>query len=432
MRMYDIIKKKRDGGELTKEEINFFVEGYTNGDIPDYQASALLMAIYFNKMSENETLALTYAVAASGDKLDLSGVKGFKVDKHSSGGVGDKTTLVVAPMVAACGVKVAKMSGRGLGHTGGTIDKLEAIPSFNTSMSIAKFMDTVNKTGIAIVGQSGELAPADKKLYALRDVTATVDSLPLIASSIMGKKLAADDDGIVLDVKVGSGSFNKTYERASELAKIMVKIGNAAGKKTVAVLSDMNRPLGRTVGNSLEVIEAVDTLNGRGEPRFTDLCIRLAAEMLFVASYGTKAECERLAKETITKKTALGKLREMVIAQGGDVKYIDDTSLFDTGKTFDVKSQKSGFICSIDTEKYGIASLLLGAGRNKKEDKIDFAAGIEVVKNLGDSVNEGDVIAVLHATDVLKFAPSAAALLEAVVIGTVKPDDTDVVLGVIK
>ena len=430
--MYDIIKDKRDGKELTGAQIDFFIDGYTRDEIPDYQASALVMAVFINGMSEREAVDLTLAIANSGDKMDLSGIEGFKVDKHSSGGVGDKTTLVAAPIAAACGVRVAKMSGRGLGHTGGTIDKLESIPGFRTSLTRDEFTAVVNKAGLAVAGQSGELAPADKKLYALRDVTATVDCTALIASSIMGKKLASADDGIVLDVKVGTGSFNKTAERAQELARLMVKIGCSAGKRTIAVLSDMNRPLGKTVGNALEVIEAVETLGGNGEERFTRLCVYLAAKMLFTASRGTLEECEQLAQNALNSGRALQKLREMVIAQGGDISYIDDTSLFDTGITYEVKSPESGYICSVDTEKYGVASLLLGAGRNTKDEKIDFCAGIEVIKNLGDSVRKGETVAVLHASDAHKFACAAETVLDALSFGSEKPEDNDIILGTVE
>lgn len=431
MRTYDVIKKKRDGQALTKEEIDFFVKGYTCGDIPDYQASALLMAVFFKGMNEEETVFLTKAVADSGEKMDLSAINGFKVDKHSSGGVGDKTTLVVAPIVASCGVKVAKMSGRGLGHTGGTIDKLEAIPGFRTALTPAEFAETVNKTGLAIVGQSGELAPADKKLYALRDVTATVDSLPLIASSIMGKKLASADDGIVLDVKVGSGSFNKTLDDGLALARLMVKIGNSAGKKTVAVLSDMGRPLGRTVGNALEVIEAVDTLKGNGEPRFFDLCICLASQMLFVAGKGDLDTCKALAGRAVTSGRAFDKLKETVSAQGGNTAYIDDTSLFNLGKTYSVSAQKEGYIVAIDTEKFGLASLLLGAGRNTKDDIIDSSAGIEVIKNVGDRVLEGQTVAVLHASNDRLFTAAEKMLLSSLTIGDTKPASENIVLDIV-
>ena len=287
MRMYDIIRKKRDGGELSKEEINFFIDGYVKGDIPDYQASALLMAIFFNGMSFDETVALTFAVRDSGQRLDFSSIKGVRVDKHSTGGVGDKTSLVVAPLVASLGVKVAKMSGRGLGHTGGTIDKLESIPGFKTDISEEEFLKNVNDIGVCIVGQNKDLAPADKKLYALRDVTATVDSLPLVVSSIMGKKLAADDDCIVLDVKTGSGAFAKTIEESRTLAKTMVEIGKQAGKKMLALITDMDRPLGDAIGNTLEVKEAIDTLNGHGPADFTDICVILATNMLYLAGNGS-------------------------------------------------------------------------------------------------------------------------------------------------
>lgn len=432
MRMYDIIMKKKNGGALSRDEILFFVEGFTAGVIPDYQASALLMAICFAGMTDEETLALTLAIADSGNKMDLSAVSGFKVDKHSSGGVGDKTTLVVAPIVASCGAKVAKMSGRGLGHTGGTIDKLEAIPGYKTMLPKEQFVDIVNRVGVSVVGQSGELAPADKKLYALRDVTATVDSVPLIASSIMGKKLASANDGIVLDIKVGSGSFNKTPGRAKALAEVMVNIGNRAGKKTVAVLTDMNRPLGKTVGNALEVIEAIRTMKNEGDSRFTQLCLTLAAKMLEIAGFGSSKDCYALAQEALTSGRALVKFREMVQAHGGDVRYIDDEAMFDVGKTHTVNAERDGFITSIDTEAYGVASLLLGAGRSTKDAAIDMCAGIEVIKNLGDKVKKGEPVAVLHAKDSSNFSSAESKLLESLTVSQAPPESAEIILGVIE
>ena len=400
MRMYDIIKKKRDGLALTTAEINFFVEGFTKGEIPDYQAAALCMAIYYKGMNIEETTALTFAVRDSGDKLDFSNIKGLRVDKHSTGGVGDKTSLIVAPIVASYGIKLAKMSGRGLGHTGGTIDKLEAIPGFNTDLPIEEFERIVNETGIAIVGQSAELAPADKKLYALRDVTATVDSMPLIASSIMGKKLAADDDCIVLDVKTGSGSFMKTIEDSKALARIMVDIGKNAGKRTLALITDMDIPLGNAIGNALEVKEALEVLNGKGPADLTEVCLSLASNMLYLAEKGSIEECEKMAKDAITNGQALNTFVEMVKAQGGDYRYILNPELFKVADySYEVRATQSGYIYSVDTEGYGIASLLLGAGRNVKEDKIDFSAGIILKAKTGDFVKEGGFTDVRAADD---------------------------------
>ena len=428
MRMYDIIKKKRDGGELSGEEIKFFIEGVTDGSIPDYQISALCMAIYFRGMNVRETSDLTFAVRDSGDRLNFSEIEGIRVDKHSTGGVGDKTSLVVAPIVASLGVKVAKMSGRGLGHTGGTIDKLEAIEGFKTTLSDADFIKQVNDIGFAIVGQSRQFAPADKKLYALRDVTATVDSMPLIASSIMGKKLAADDDCIVLDVKTGSGSFMKSVEDSKALASLMVDIGKRAGKKMVALITNMDRPLGYAIGNSLEVIEAVETLKGRGPEDFTEVCLTLAAHMLSLAGKGTVEECALLAKNTILNGSALAKFIEVVKAQGGDYRLIEDTSRFKrTRYSHEVKSTKRGYILKADTEKYGLASLALGAGRNTAEDEIDYSAGIMLAKKTGDFVVEGEVIATLYSNNKSSFAGAERTLLEATVIEKDKPEDEPLV-----
>jgi len=385
MRMYDIIQKKRDGNPLSEAEIQWFIENYVQGNIPDYQVAALCMAIYFRGMNLEETTALTFAVRDSGERLDFSEINGLRVDKHSTGGVGDKTSLVVAPIVASLGVKVAKMSGRGLGHTGGTIDKLEAIPGFNTDIPVDEFKKIVNRVGIAIVGQTASLAPADKLLYALRDVTATVDSLPLIVSSIMGKKLAADDDCIVLDVKTGSGSFMKTPEKSRELAEWMVQIGKRAGKRMRALITDMDRPLGYAIGNSLEVIEAIETLNGNGPKDLTELCIALAAHILNLAEKGSYAECEKLAKDAIASGTALKTFADMVDAQGGDKEWILHPEKFPKAKyEYVVTAKKEGYITGVDTESYGVASLLLGAGRNTKEDVIDPAAGIYLCAKTGD------------------------------------------------
>jgi len=430
VRMYDVIKNKRDGKELTTEEIYYFISGYVNGEIPDYQASALCMAIYFNGMSLRETTDLTLAIRDSGDKLDFSAIKGIRVDKHSTGGVGDKTSLVVTPIVASLGVKVAKMSGRGLGHTGGTIDKLESIPSFNTTLSQKEFEKIVNEIGIAITGQSGELAPADKLLYALRDVTATVDSMPLIASSIMGKKLAADDDCIVLDVKTGSGSFMKTLDDSKKLAELMVGIGKQAGKKMLALITDMDIPLGNAIGNSLEVIEAIETLKGNGPKDFTKVCIALATDMLYLAEKGTREECEIAVKNSIKDGTALEAFAKMVKAQGGDADCIFDTSKFPTSKySYEVKAQQDGFVYSVDTEGYGVASLLLGAGRNTKEDKIDYSAGIVLKAKTGDKISRGDTIAMLFANDEKLFAAAEKKLVDSTEIRPEKPTKRPLVLA---
>lgn len=429
MRMYDIIRKKRDGGELTTEEIKFFIEGYVDGSIPDYQASALLMAIFFKGMSNRETADLTFAVRDSGQRLDFSSINGIRVDKHSTGGVGDKTSLVVAPLVASLGVKVAKMSGRGLGHTGGTIDKLEAIPGFQTDLSEEEFLKNVNEIGVCIVGQNRDLAPADKKLYALRDVTATVDSLPLIVSSIMGKKLAADDDCIVLDVKAGSGAFAKTVEDSKRLASVMVDIGKRAGKKMLALITDMDRPLGNAIGNTLEVKEAIDTLNGHGPEDFTEICMVLASNMLYLAGKGSIEECESMVKRAIDDGSALETFKKMVIAQGGDIECIENPDKFEKAPySLDVKAEKSGYIVRVDTEGYGIASLLLGAGRNTKEESIDFSAGIILKKKTGDYVNKGDVIATLYTSNEAKFEASKAKFLSSTEIADKAPEARPLVL----
>lgn len=422
--MYDIIKKKRDGGELSTEEIRYFINGVTDGSVPDYQAAALCMAIYFKGMSVRETCDLTYAVRDSGDTLDFSAVNGLRVDKHSTGGVGDKTSLVVGAVVASFGVKVAKISGRGLGHTGGTIDKLEAIEGFNTAIPHADFIRQVNEIGFAIVGQSGELTPADKKLYALRDVTATVDSMPLIAASIMGKKLAVGDDCIVLDVKTGSGSFMKTVEDSVALARLMVDIGKNAGKKIVALITNMDRPLGYAIGNSLEVIEAVETLKGRGPKDLTEVCTELAAYMLSLAGKGSVETCKRLVAQSIANGSAFEKLKQMVKAQGGDVKLIDDTANFKKAKySHKVICANRGYICKSDTEAYGLASLALGAGRNALGDKIDYSAGIILNKKTGDFVEEGEEIATLYSNDKSSFERAEKILLSATEIKDSKPGE---------
>ena len=423
MRMYDVIKKKRDGGVLSSEEIRAFVEGYTDGSIPDYQAAALCMAIYFRGMNDEETTELTLAVRDSGEKLDVSGIKGLRVDKHSTGGVGDKTSLVVAPIVASLGLTVAKMSGRGLGHTGGTVDKLEAIPGFCTDLAVSEFERIVNETGIAIVGQSATLAPADKKLYALRDVTATVDSMPLIASSIMGKKLAADDDCIVLDVKTGSGSFMKSVEDSRTLAKLMVAIGKRAGKRISALITDMDRPLGYAVGNSLEVVEAIETLQGKGPEDLLELSLALAAQILFLADKGTLEECRAIAQDAITSGKALETFARMVAAQGGNAEFIYHPENFAKAPyTREVKVTESGYIAAVNTEQYGLASLLLGAGRNTKEDEIDLTAGYMIQKKTGDAVKAGDTLAVLYTSNQSLLDAAERTLLNATTITAEAPE----------
>ncbi len=425
MRAYDIIKKKRDGQALSDEEIRGFIEGYVKGEVEDYQAAALCMAIYFRGMDVRETTALTLAVRDSGDRLDFSGIKGTRVDKHSTGGVGDKTSLVVTPIVASCGVKVAKMSGRGLGHTGGTIDKLESFPGFDTSLPTEEFERIVNEVGIAIVGQSKNLAPADKLLYALRDVTATVDSMPLIASSIMGKKLAADDDCIVLDVKTGSGAFMKTTGDSIALAKLMVDIGKRAGKKMLALITDMNRPLGNAIGNTLEVVESIDVLKGKGPQDLTYLCAELATDMLaLTGEHGDREECRRKVEESVKSGAALETLAKMVEAQGGNKDYVYNTDLFERAKyEYTVKAEKDGYITEVDTEGYGTASLMLGAGRNTMADKIDYSAGIMLIAKTGDFVKAGDPIAKLYASDETLFEKSAERLLAATTVGDKAPEE---------
>ncbi len=423
MRIYDLIIKKRNGNVLTEEEINYIIKEYVDGNVPDYQMSAFLMAVYFKGMTEKETLYMTNAVAHSGDMVDLSKIEGIKVDKHSTGGVGDKTTLIIAPIVAACGVKVAKMSGRGLGHTGGTVDKMESIPGMKTSLSEEEFFDVVNKVGFSVIGQTGNLAPADKKLYALRDVTATVDSIPLIAVSIMSKKLAAGSDCILLDVKTGSGAFMKTVEDSIALAKEMVSIGENANKRTVALITDMDIPLGRNIGNSLEVIEAVNTLKGEGPDDLFEVCIELASNMLYLAGKGNIDECKKMAKSTIEDGSALDRLIEMVEAQGGDSSVIKDTNNFAKAKfSMDVVAKSAGYITFMDTEKCGIASSMLGAGRETKDSIIDYSAGIIINNKVGDYVKEGQIIATLYADKEELFEAAGKKYVEAITIEDKEPD----------
>ncbi len=418
MRMYDLIEKKKHGGSLTRQELHDMVQGFVAGGIPDYQMAAMLMAVYFKGMGQEEITDLTLEMAASGDMVDLSGIQGVKVDKHSTGGVGDKTTLVIGPLVASLGVKVAKMSGRGLGHTGGTVDKLESIPGFETAIPRERFFEIVNETGIAVIGQSGNMVPADKKLYALRDVTATVDSIPLIASSIMSKKIAAGSDGIVLDVKTGSGAFMKDLEDAIALAKEMVAIGTGAGRTCCALITDMDTPLGLAVGNSLEVEEAIETLKGQGPEDLTEVCLQLAAHMLFMAGKGDVNTCYEVARKALLDGRGLKTLAAMVKAQGGDPSYILEPERFEKAAcSFRVLAEEEGYITRIDTAACGIASVMLGAGRSRKEDRLDYTAGMQLYKRYGDFVAKGDVIAVLYASRKELFAEASKKLLSAYTIG---------------
>lgn len=423
MKMYDLINKKKKKETLTKEEIEFMVQGFTNGTIPDYQMSAFLMAVCLNGMNQEETAALTVAMANSGDILDLSQIHGVKVDKHSTGGVGDKTSLVLSPMIAALGVPVAKMSGRGLGHTGGTIDKLESFPGFSTTISTEQFIQNVNKVKMAIVGQTANLAPADKKIYALRDVTATVDNLSLIASSIMSKKIASGSDVIVLDVKTGSGAFMKSYEDSLALAKEMVQIGTIAGRQTFAVITDMNQPLGKNVGNTLEVIEAIETLKGNGPEDLLKVSITLASYMLIGAGIAKDVEeaTEKLY-QTIENRSALDKFAEFISAQGGDSKAVYDTEILPKASIEEeVGAPVSGFITNIHTDEVGMTSLILGGGRETKDSIIDLSVGIRLHKKLGDYVNQGDSLATLYANDSSKLQEAKQRFLQAYVIGSEKP-----------
>lgn len=399
MRMVDIIEKKRDGQILTKEEIEFFIEGYTNGDIPDYQASSLAMAIFFQDMNEEERAALTMAMVNSGDVIDLSKINGIKVDKHSTGGVGDTTTLVLAPLVAAVGVPVAKMSGRGLGHTGGTIDKLESIDGFHVEISEADFIKLVNENQVAVIGQTGNLTPADKKLYALRDVTGTVNSIPLIASSIMSKKIAAGADAIVLDVKTGNGAFMKTLEDAEALAHAMVSIGNNVGRNTMAIISDMSQPLGRAIGNALELKEAIDTLNGQGPEDLTELVLTLGSQMVVLAERAnTLEEARQLLNEAIENGSALDKFKTFLENQGGDASVVNLPELLPTAEyQIDYKAKSSGVVSELIANEIGVASMMLGAGRQTKDDDIDLSVGIVLNKKVGDNVNEGESLLTIHS-----------------------------------
>lgn len=415
MRMYDLIMKKRNGEELTTEEINFFIEGYTKGEIPDYQVSALMMAIYFQKMNKRETADLTKAMVESGEIIDLSAIEGIKVDKHSTGGVGDTTTLILGPIVAAAGVPVAKMSGRGLGHTGGTIDKLESFKGFSVDMSIEKFIENVNNIKIAIGGQTANLAPADKKLYALRDVTATVDNISLIAGSIMSKKIASGADAIVLDVKTGSGAFMKDEESSFELAKEMVDIGTSVGRKTIAIITDMDQPLGYAVGNILEVKEAIDTLRGEGPADLTELCLTLGSYMLVLGGKAQNPEeARKILEDIINSGKGIEKLKELVAAQGGDPAYVDDPSLFESARIIEhVAAPQEGYVKGIKADDIGRAALVLGAGRETKESEIDLSVGIVLHKKIGDSIKQGEPIATIYANDSEKQKIATEMILDA-------------------
>lgn len=415
MRMYDLIMKKRNGNALTKEEIDFMISGYTAGSIPDYQMSAMMMAIYFQGMQEEETAALTIAMANSGEILDLSAIEGIKVDKHSTGGVGDKTSIALGPMAAACGVKIAKMSGRGLGHTGGTIDKLESFEGFSTGITSEHFRNQVNRIGISIMGQTLDLAPADKKLYALRDVTATVDNMSLIASSIMSKKLASGADAIVLDVKTGSGAFMKKEEDAFALAKEMVTLGKHAGRQTIAIVSDMDEPLGHAVGNALEVKEAIETLQGRGPEDFVKLCMTLGAQMIMAGGKAESPEqAEKMLSHVIENGDALRKLAEFIEAQGGSPAAVYDTSLLPQAAIVEeILSEKEGYIEKIICDEIGICSLLLGGGRETKESTVDLSVGLVLHKKVGDYVKKGESLATVHANDRQKLAAARERFLKA-------------------
>ena len=433
MRMYDIILKKRANLPLSDKEIRFVIDGYVKGEIPDYQVSALLMTIVFNGMNARELGTLTLAMAQSGNMVDLSNIDGITVDKHSTGGVGDKTTLIIAPLVAACGGKVAKMSGRGLGHTGGTIDKMESIPNLKVSLEQDAFIDQVNKIGLAVIGQSEGLAPADKKLYALRDVTGTVDSIPLIASSVMSKKLASGAQAILLDVKVGSGAFMKNIEDARELAKAMVDIGKENGRSVKAILTDMDRPLGHAIGNALEIREVINTLKGHGPEDLTHECIIMAAHMLVLSHICDYETALSRVQEALDSGAALERLRMMIDAQGGDSQVIDDESLLAIGKfTYDVTAPQDGYITYMNTEQCGIASVMLGAGRTVKDGPIDYSAGIVMHKKTGDSVTVGESIATLYASDESLLNNAAQTYLEAITIGNTAPKVVDTILDIVE
>ena len=433
MRMYDIIKNKRNNKELTKEEIEFFVKGYTDGSIPDYQASALTMAIFFNGMTEKETATLTLAMAESGDTVDLSLFGNKTVDKHSTGGVGDKTTLIVAPIVASLGCIIAKMSGRGLGHTGGTVDKLESIEGFNTSLTNDEFFTQVKNIGIAVVGQTGNLTPADKKLYALRDVTATVDSIPLIASSIMSKKLAAGSHTIVLDVKCGSGAFMKTPAEAKALAEEMVKIGKNNGRNMAAIITDMNTPLGKNIGNSLEVIEAIEILKGNGAEDLKFVASALATQIVALSKNIPVTEAEDLVNDAIKSGKALEKFKEWISAQGGNSEWIENPDNFPKAEfKEEIIAENDCYISSMNAEEIGISSVILGAGREKKDDLIDMTAGIILNKKTGNKIKKGDIIATLYTNNENSIKSAKEKLLSAIEFSDKKPQDIPLIYEIVR
>lgn len=432
MNTVEVITKKRNGIILSDEEIRYMVNGYTDGSIPDYQMAAFLMAVYFQGMNKEETIALTDFMRRSGDTVDLSGIEGIKVDKHSTGGVGDKTTLIVGPLASACGVPVAKMSGRGLGFTGGTVDKLESIPGFHTSMEECDFINQVNQRGIAVIGQTGHIAPADKKIYALRDVTGTVENLSLITSSIMSKKLASGSDAILLDVKCGSGAFMKTEEEAEKLGRLMVEIGNSSGKKTMAIISDMEQPLGNAVGNALEVMEAIDVLKGKGPEDITELSLQLAGMMVYLGgAAGTAgldmeegmAKGREAAAKALASGDALERFKSFVSGQGGNPAIADDYGLLpQAGIAIDVPAQADGYIHGLDAMKIGLASQHTGAGREKKEDSVDLSAGIVLRRKCGDEVRRGDILCTLYGNDPEKTERAAGEAAEAFAIGQIRPE----------
>lgn len=429
----EIIRKKRDGKELTTEEIRYLINGYAKDEIPDYQLSAWAMAVYYQGMTARETADLTMAMVESGDQVDLSAIPGVKVDKHSTGGVGDTTTLVLAPLVAAVGVPVAKMSGRGLGHTGGTIDKLESIPGFTTDIPNEKFLELVQKSGIAVMGQTANLTPADKQLYGLRDVTGTVESIPLIASSIMSKKIAAGSDAIVLDVKTGDGAFMKEEADAIKLAEAMVAIGHQVGRKTVAVISDMSQPLGYAVGNAMEIQEAIDTLRGEGPKDLTDLCMVLGSEMLILAEkYETRQEATQALQEVIANGTALEKMKEFVSGQGGDIATITDPAQLPRPREkVVIHSDKAGFIQRIHAEEIGLCAMRLGAGRATKTDQIDFAVGVELHRKVGDSVEIGTPVATLYVNSEQNLPEVEKRLIAAIEIGDQSVQAPKLIRGIV-
>ena len=434
MRAYDIIYKKREGNKLTKDEINFLIEGYTEGSIPDYQLSAWAMAVFFQGMTAEETAYLTSAMAESGDMVDLSPINGVKVDKHSTGGVGDTTTLVLAPLVSAAGIPVPKMSGRGLGHTGGTIDKLESIPGFDVNLSRSEFIKTVNDMGVAVVGQTGNLTPADKKLYSLRDVTATIDSIPLIASSIMSKKIAGGADGIVLDVKTGSGAFMKELDTARQLGQSMVNIGREVGRETAAVITDMNQPLGFAVGNALEIKEAIDTLKGEGPKDLRELCLTLGANMLKIAGEvkDFQAGYEKL-ESILNSGEALEQFKRFIRGQNGDPAVIDNPGLLPQAEhKITIESNRSGFIHEINAEEVGLTAMSVGAGRETKEDQIDLAVGIVLNKKQGDQVEKGDTLATIHLNNLSLKDEAVSRLKNCFDISQNQPEEKKLIYDIIK